>query len=267
MSFPSTARDQAPGQPEASPPRLALVPPAQMLPGLTVVLPCFNEAENVVDAVRRATVAAAAVSDAFEIVVVDDGSTDATAQLASRLADADPRVRLVVHVGNRGYGAALRSGIAAATMPWIFLTDADLQFDLGELAEFVPHADSADLLIGWRIARRDPAIRRANAAAWNWLVRQCFGLRVRDVDCAFKLMRRDVVQPLPLTSTGAMISTELLVRATARGARITEFGVRHLPRVAGEASGANPRVVLRAFRELGSLRRALRDPELAAAAG
>jgi hypothetical protein len=144
-------------------------------------------------------------------------------------------------------------------MPWVLLTDADLQFDLDQLDRFVPLAHDADLILGWRIDRQDPLHRRVNAAAWNWLVRRAFDLRVRDVDCAFKLIRREVVEDMALASSGAMISTELVVRAQADGARVRELGVEHRPRVAGEQSGASPRVVLRAFRELRELRHELRD--------
>ena len=167
-------------------------------------------------------------------------------------------MRVVVHPTNRGYGAALRSGVRAAQQPWVLLTDADLQFDLRELVDFVPLAAQADLIAGWRIARQDPLHRRLNAAAWNWLVRSLFDLPVRDVDCAFKLVRRDLLEDIPLTSGGAMISTELVVRAVAAGGRVREVGVHHRPRVAGEQSGANPRVVLRAFRELARLQGELR---------
>ena len=229
-----------------------------LLAGVSIVLPCFNEAANVADAVRAATAAGAANAVDYEVIVVDDGSSDATAQIAARLADADRHVRLVVHPSNRGYGGAVRTGLRSARMPWVLLTDADLQFDLRELATFVPLARDADLIAGWRIARQDPPHRRLNAAAWNWLMHRSFKLPVRDVDCAFKLIRRDLLQQLALTSAGAMISTELVVRAVAAGATIREVGVHHLPRVAGEQSGASPRVVIKAFRELARLHGELR---------
>jgi glycosyltransferase involved in cell wall biosynthesis len=231
---------------------------APRLPGLTVVLPCFNEAPNVAQAIHAARWAALRHAREHQIVVVDDGSTDGTGQIAAELARQVPHVRVVEHDGNRGYGAALVSGLHAATMPWVLLTDGDLQFDLGELKTFLPLTEEADLVIGWRRERRDPLHRRLNAAAWNRLVRHTLGLRVRDVDCAFKLVRRAAVETLPLASTGAMISAELLVRAQAGGARVREVGVAHRPRQAGRQSGANPRVVLRALRELRQLRRELR---------
>jgi hypothetical protein len=147
-------------------------------------------------------------------------------------------------------------------MPWVLLTDADLQFDLSELEDFLPVAAHADIVVGWRIARRDPLNRRLNASAWNWLVRRMFHLPVRDVDCAFKLVRRDLLQQFALEATGAMISTELVVKCLAAGGRLEEIGVHHRPRVAGEQSGASPRVVVRAFYELALLRRRLNAAQL-----
>ena len=232
---------------------------AARLPGLSIVLPCFNEEANVADAIRYAAAAAAAVAQDYEVIVVNDGSSDATAERAAAFAAVDEHVRLVVHAVNRGYGDALRSGLDAARMPWIFLTDADLQFDLGELERFVPPAlEGADLLVGCRAQRQDPFVRRANARAWNWLVRRLFAIPVRDVDCAFKLVRAKALDGVELKAGGAMISTELIVRLLTRGARLQERDVQHRPRVAGEQSGANPRVVLRAFRELAWLRGELR---------
>lgn len=235
------------------------IPAANALRGLTIVLPCFNEGQNVADAIRYATRAAERCALDHEIIVVDDGSSDDTAAIAAGFAERDRRVRVIVHPYNLGYGDALRSGISAASMEWVLLTDSDLQFDLGELENFLPAARGADMILGWRILRKDPFHRRANAAARNWLVRRAFDLPVRDVDCAFKLIRRELLQDCQLEATGAMISTELLVRCLAGGGRIEEIGVHHRPRVAGEQSGANLRVVARAFRELLALRRNLRQ--------
>lgn len=229
-----------------------------LLRGVSFVLPCFDEQDNVADAVRNAASAAALCCHDYEIVVVDDGSSDRTAAIAAGLAAADSHVRLVVHARNRGYGDALRSGIAAARMDWVLLTDADLQFDLRELEDFVPLTRTADAIWGWRILRQDSARRRASAAVWNQLVRRLFALPVRDVDCGFKLVRRDLLQGFALRSGGAMISTELVVRCQAEGARFAEIGVHHRPRVAGTETGGNPRVIVRALHELLVMRRSLR---------
>jgi glycosyltransferase involved in cell wall biosynthesis len=228
--------------------------PVDRLRSLTVVLPCHDEQDNVLQAIRDARLAAAAAADDYEIVVVDDGSADATGSLAAAAADEDPRVRVVVHEHNRGYGAALRSGIDAARCDWILLTDADLQFDLTELIRFVEPARAHDVVVGYRLVRMDPLMRRVNAYAWNRLVGRVFDLDVRDVDCAFKLVRRELAQRLHLTADGAMISAELMARAALAGASIAELGVHHRPRTAGRQSGAEPAVVLSAFRELRRIR-------------
>jgi glycosyltransferase involved in cell wall biosynthesis len=227
------------------------------LPSLSIVLPCFDEQPNVANAVAAARRAAARFAAQHEIVVVDDGSRDRTREIAAALALADPRVRLVAHDHNRGYGAAVRSGLQATHCDWVLLTDGDLQFDLGELALFIARAGSHELVAGYRIDRADPLRRRAAARAWNVLVDRSFGVGLRDVDCAFKLMRGPAVRELALDCEGAMVSTELLVRARLAGWRVAEVGVHHHPRVAGQASGGDVRVVARAFRERRALLRRL----------
>lgn len=232
----------------------------RVLASVSIVLPAHNEEANIVQAVRQALAAAEPLSERQEVIVVDDGSSDATAALAAALAARDRRVRLVCHERNRGYGGAVRSGIAAARMDWVLLTDADLQFDLAQLAEFVPHTREAPLVIGYRAKRSDSLIRRINARAWNRLVNVLFGLSVRDVDAAFKLIRRSTLDGLALVATGAAVDAELLAKATGSGAALVELPVRHLPRVAGEPSGANVRVIGRAFRELFQIWWAMHGP-------
>jgi glycosyltransferase involved in cell wall biosynthesis len=238
-------------------PLTAIAPPSLALEGVSIVLPCHDEAPNVAEAVRAASEAGRRHALAHEVIVVDDGSRDDTRAIATRLAAADPSVRVVVHPRNLGYGAALRSGIAAARQPWVLLTDADLQFDLEQLGEFLPLAAEHEIVVGYRIQRQDPRGRIVAAAGWNWVVHRAFRLRVRDVDCAFKLVRRDLVSSLALEADGAMISTELLVGCLHAGGRLAELGVQHRPRPAGRQSGTSPRVVARAFRELLELRRRL----------
>jgi glycosyltransferase involved in cell wall biosynthesis len=231
---------------------------ASALASLSIVLPCFNEEANVAAAVDNAVAAARRCSDRYEIVVVDDGSTDGTVRVVGELIARDPNVRAIIHTRNRGYGEALRSGIRAARMEWVLLADADLQFDLRDLADFVPLARSADVLWGRRLVRQDTVLRRIYAGAWNRLVRALFALPMRDVDCGFKLIRAEVLRGLDLRASGAMISTELAVHCLAQGARFAEIGVRHHPRIAGEETGGDPRVIARALHELAAMHRVLR---------
>ena len=228
------------------------------LSSLSIVLPCFNEEENIGEAVDNALAAARTCSECYEVVVVDDGSTDETVNVLSDLIASDGHVRAIVHERNRGYGEALRSGIRAAQMDWVLLADSDLQFDLRDLEDFMPLTDSADAIWGWRILRQDTLLRRFSASAWNRLMRALFALPVRDVDCGFKLIRASILRRFELQTTGAMISTELAVQCSAQGARFAEVGIRHHPRIAGEETGGDPRVIARAFSELARMHRMLR---------
>jgi glycosyltransferase involved in cell wall biosynthesis len=239
--------------------QLEAAPARTVLPSLSIVLPCFDEAPNVAAAVAEAQRAGERFAERHEVIVVDDGSIDGTGEIARSIAARDARVRVVGHDRNRGYGAALRSGISASLSDWVLLTDADLQFDLAELERFLPLAGDHDLVAGYRLDRADPLPRRLAAHAWNRLMRRSFGVEVRDVDCAFKLMRGDAARALALESEGAMVSTELLVRAALAGWRMTEVGVHHRPRQAGDATGGDLRVIARAFRERRALIRGVRD--------
>jgi glycosyltransferase involved in cell wall biosynthesis len=228
------------------------------LASLSVVLPCFNEEANVAAAIENAVAAARQCSDRYEVVVVDDGSSDGTLRVVGEIVAREPNIRAIIHTRNRGYGEALRSGIRAARMEWVLLADADLQFDLRDLADFLAFAGSADALWGRRLMRQDTLLRRLCASVWNRLVSALFALPVRDVDCGFKLIRAGVLRDLELQTTGAMISTELAVRCLAQGARFAEIGVRHHPRIAGEETGGDPRVIARALHELATMHRVLR---------
>ncbi|MFH0963955.1 MAG: glycosyltransferase family 2 protein [Planctomycetota bacterium] len=222
---------------------------------ISVFFPCFNEEDNIASLVREALHVLPALADDFEIIVVDDGSSDATGRIADDLARTDPRVRVVHHEKNGGYGIALRSGFQAATKDLVFYTDGDGQFVLSEIARLLPHLDKADVVAGYRSRRRDPLRRRICGSLWNALVRRLLRFSSRDVDCAFKLCRRDLISRLSLKSTGALISAELLARSHRAGYRFFEVPVSHKPRIAGRQTGGNPKVILRAFRELWRLRK------------
>lgn len=220
---------------------------------LTLVLPAYNEARNLETGLPDAIAALESTGRSFEIVVVDDGSADATAQVVRELAAREPRVRLVQHAQNAGYGAALRSGFGAAQGRFVMFTDADFQFDLAEVGRLLVHAGRFDIVAGYRAPRRDPWNRRLNAWAWGRLVNATFDLRIRDVNCAFKLFRREVLEAVDLRSDGAFVNTELLARARSRGWRIHQVPVSHYQRQAGVQTGAQPRVVAKAFVELAQL--------------
>lgn len=229
------------------------------IPSLSLVLPARDEAKNIAAVLARAFEVLPRLAKEFEVIVVDDGSRDATGSIATQFDG----VRVLHHAESRGYGAALRSGLRAARLEWVFFTDADLQFDLAELSALIVASDRGgrvtqpDVVAGYRVRRRDPWTRRALAWGWGRLVRLVYGLRVRDVDCAFKLFRRDVLDAISIESVGAFVNTEILVRAQAAGFRIQEVPVSHYPRTAGTASGAHPRVILRALHELLRMRRRL----------
>jgi glycosyltransferase involved in cell wall biosynthesis len=229
--------------------------------GVSAVMPAFNEGANLERAIGRLSAALRAQAPNFEIIVVDDGSRDQSQAVLERLMPDHPTLRVVRHAENRGYGAAVRSGFDAARLPWIFLIDADNQFDPAEIGLLLAQAAEADIVAGYRRHRRDPLLRRLNALAFFTLARIMLGPLARDVNCAFKLIRRDLLARMVLHAEGALINTEVLVLARQIQARIVEVPVHHYPRTAGKPTGANPRVILRAFAELFAFRAELRQEE------
>ncbi len=227
------------------------------LGSLSFVLPAFNEAENVVEAVARCVSVGEDLGLDFEVLVVDDGSVDATRSLVDAVAASDSRVRSLHHPRNVGYGGALRTGLFAATKDRVFFTDADLQFDVGEVGRLLAVAHTAGIVAGYRAPRRDPWLRIFLGWGWSRLVGLVFGLDVRDVDCAFKVFDRRLFDRIPVHSLGAFVNTEILVRARACGFTIRQVPVTHYPRLRGQPTGAKVSVILRALRELVVLRREL----------
>lgn len=230
------------------------------VPALTFFFPAYNEEENLEAVVAEALATLPRFAETFEVVIVDDGSRDRTPELADALAQRDPRVRVIHHRPNRGYGGAVRSGLLAARHPLVFFTDGDRQFRIADLGLLLAELDAADAVIGYRAKRRDPRRRLVIAWVYKQVVAALFGGGFRDVDCAYKLFRTAVFERAPLEeirSDGAFFSAELLLRLRAAGARIRQVPVPHHPRVAGRAAGAAPKVVLRTLRDLARLRLAL----------
>lgn len=234
--------------------------PSPVVRTLSVFLPAYDEEDSIQRVVEAAVGRLEQLGlEAFEVIVVDDGSTDRTGALADDLAARHDRVRVIHHEHNRGYGAALKSGFAAAAHEWVLLTDGDGQFDVGDAGPFLAAAEHHDLVVGYRRDRQDNVVRKLNGWCWAALVNALFGLRVRDIDCAFKLIRSDRVRAiLPLESDGAFCSTELLVKLRHAGVVAHQLPVRHFPRTAGQPTGASPRVIARAFVDLAKMRRRLR---------
>ena len=233
-------------------------PGAGRVARLSYFFPAHNEEANLEALVNEALAALPTLADTFEIIAVDDGSRDATAMIAERLAGAHPDVvRLVRHPVNLGYGAALRSGFAAARYDLVAFTDGDRQFkvaDLGRLTARLAAPDAPGVVVGFRIKRADPLVRTLYARAYRLANRIFFGLRVTDVDCACKLFRRTALESIRVESGGAFFSAELLIKLQAEGTSVAEVGIPHYPRTAGSATGAKPQVVFRAVRDFWLLR-------------
>ena len=230
----------------------------ERVPRLSYFFPAHNEEPNLRGLVEEALETLPTLADAFEIVIVDDGSRDATPAIADELAAANPdTVRAVHHPVNLGYGAALLSGFRASRFELIAFTDGDRQFrvaDLARLTERLAASDTPDVVVGYRIKRADPLIRTIYARVYRFANRVWFGLRVRDVDCACKLFRRASLEGIAVESGGAFFSAELLIKLHASDRTIVEVGVPHHPRTAGSPTGAKPSVVFRAVRDFWSLR-------------
>jgi glycosyltransferase involved in cell wall biosynthesis len=231
---------------------------------ISAVLPAYNEEAIIERTVRHVGDVLAGLANDFEIIVSNDGSRDQTGAVLDGLQVSDPRLnlRVVKHQRNLGYGAALASGFDSAVKDLIFLTDGDKQFDVTELRYFLPAMDpQTDMVIGWRKNRADPPMRKLNALGWKLLVNTLFGYTARDVDCAFKLFRRNVWASQTVYARGATFSAEFLIKSRRLGFRIKELPVGHLPRTAGSPTGARLDVIVRAFVELFRLWRNL-DREL-----
>jgi glycosyltransferase involved in cell wall biosynthesis len=232
----------------------------ERLATLSYFFPAHNEEANLGGLVAEALAVLPTLADTFEIVIVNDGSRDATGRIADELTAANPGiVRAVHHPVNLGYGAALRSGFRAARHDHVAFTDGDRQFHVEDLARLIDRMAAAagpspDVVVGFRIKRADPLVRTLYARAYRLANRLFFGLRVRDVDCACKLFRRDALREIAVASGGAFFSAELLIKLHAAGRSIAEVGVPHFPRTAGSATGARPSVVLRAVRDFWDLR-------------
>jgi len=224
---------------------------------LSVIFPAYNEEQNIGRAVDSALQVLEKIADNYEVIVVNDGSRDSTEKIVQQIYGHNGLVRLISHRRNIGYGGSLRSGLEAASYDLIFFTDADLQFDLKEILNLLRWIQEYDLVIGYRLKRSEGIRRRFYAWGWGLLIRLLFDLKVKDIDCAFKLFRKKVFDKISVNSLGAFINSEILIRAKKCGFTVKEVPVSHYPRLAGKGSGARLQPLYKAFPELFKLSREL----------
>jgi len=219
-------------------------------PDISVFFPLFNEEGNVRHITLSAIAALTPIAGRFEVLLINDGSNDLTREIGEELSSLDSRVRVISHNTNLGYGAALKTGFEESKFDLIAFTDGDGQFDLNELQLLLNELPGHDAVIGFRMRRADSALRTLNARAWGFLIGVLFGIWPRDLDCGFKLFKSELIDQMDLEATGAFISTELLAKSRRLNARIAQVGVTHYPRAAGDSTGNNLVVIIRAFWEL-----------------
>lgn len=233
---------------------------SKRLKELSIFFPLFNEEENIERLVDEAIKIFSNFAETFEILLINDGSTDNTEKIAKKLETKYPQVKLISQ-NNRGYGGALKTGFKNSQYDWIFFSDGDLQFDFSEIEKFIPYIKDYDLIIGFRKNRAEGFKRDLIAKmlkVWNKIFLN-FPTDIKDIDCAFKLMKKEAIyEVLPLVSTGSMVSTEFLLKAKRNNYKIKQIGVTHYARKHGNPSGSNKRVILKAIKETFVLKRLMK---------
>ena len=228
------------------------------LPSVSIVMPAYNEEDIIEAVVTKCADYLERVCPDYEVVVVNDGSRDRTAEILDAMHAKNPKVK-PVHQPNKGYGGALQTGFKNAHKEYVFFMDSDNQFDITELDRLIPHLANVDVVLGYREERQDHLGRKFNALGWRTLVNLLFGLGVRDIDFAFKIFKYEKLQEALPESEGAMINTEMLVKLKRRNVRWVEVPVTHYPRLGGKSTGANVKVILKAFKELMKLHGKLKN--------
>ncbi len=223
-----------------------------MINSLSVFFPCINEEGNIEDGVKKAEEVLKKLKLKYEIIIIDDGSTDKTGEIADQLVRQSPHIRVIHHAKNLGYGEALKSGFYNARYDTIVYTDGDGQFDFSEVTKLLEKIKDADVVIGYRIKRQDSFLRRLFGKGWKLSLLTFFGLTLKDVDCGFKMVRKEVLEKIPHLESqrGAMINAELVIKAKKMGFRIGQVGVNHYPRLSGKPTGNNLRVIIKSFLDL-----------------
>ena len=221
---------------------------------ISVFFPCYNDSQTIGDLVREAERQLRALTSDYEIIVVNDGSTDASADVLKQLAAEIPRLKVVTHERNRGYGGALRSGFAAATKELVFYTDGDGQYDVRELPLLVMLMSSdTDFVNGMKMRRQDPAYRIHIGNLHQFLMRWTFWLPIQDVDCDFRLIRRRILESIELHSNSGSICVELVKHAQRAGAGFREVSVHHYARKFGQSQFFRPGRILGTYLHLAAV--------------
>lgn len=222
---------------------------------LSLFLPCYNEQDNLERTFNLSLPIIKEIAQKWEIIIVNDGSKDNTGQIASKLQSLHPKnVSVVTHNPNRGYGAAFKSGFYSAKYEWITFIDADGQFDFNDIRLLHRRQlkTKADIVIGYYLGRKVPFVRILGSKLWQTAVWILFGLKVTDIDCGFKLVKKQVIDSIPQLEAerGPFITSEFLIKSKKSGFKIAEVGVHHYPRSAGEATGSKLNVVIAGFKDL-----------------
>ncbi len=231
---------------------------AIQIPELSLFLPCYNEEANLQNTVDKTLPILKKVAKNWELIIINDGSTDKTGEIAKSIQKTDPtHIKIVTHHPNRGYGAAFKSGFYTAKYQWITFIDADGQFDFSEITDFInkQQKTNADIVIGYYLQRKVSKTVIFTSKIWELLVFILFGLKVKDVDCGFKLVSKKVINTIPKLEAerGAFITSEFLIKSKKAGFKIAQVGVHHYQRGGGKATGRQLKVIIKSFTDLFSL--------------
>jgi len=215
-----------------------------MKPNISIFFPTYNEQETISEVIVKTVRVMREVAGNYEVIIVNDGSTDDTPKIAQRLSKKNKNIKIVTHAVNRGYGAALRSGITNSKYELIFYTDADMQFDISEIKKLLPLIGEADIVSAYRLNRQDPLMRKIIAWFYNGFLRYYLDITVRDIDCAFKLYKREVFNGMSINSEKGTVDVEILAKAKKKGFKIAQVGVHHYKRKSGTSVFSRSRLGL-----------------------